>query len=259
MCKLPKVPAGFPEFWDTAYAKHQVHFDASAALQPLVNRIKQYAASETLHKMMRRITLVAANSYGALITLVLNGYGNDAMKIARSIFEADLTVGYLLKHRDELADYMDYHWIQQKELYDYMLKHNPEQARAVDRATVEELLRKRTDVAPRFKKYRGTWCRRSIRQMAEDLDEGMDQLYVTFYRWSSSMHHVSIGGLASQFEDETLDVDLAPSDKWLEDAFVAGFGSILRLVIMSNREFKLGLDNDIDHVYDMYRQAIKPS
>jgi hypothetical protein len=34
----------------------------------------------------------AANSYKALLTLVLNSYGHDAMKIAWSIYEIELNV-----------------------------------------------------------------------------------------------------------------------------------------------------------------------
>ena len=251
-----RVIAGFPEFWDTAYAEHRAYFDASAPLQQLVNRVRQCPASEPLHKVVRRITILSANSYGALVTLVSNGYGNDAMKIARSIFEADLTAGYLLKHPEEFADYMDYYWVQRKQLYDYMLQYSPEQAKAVDPATVEELFRKHAAVALRFKGRSG-WCRKTMRQVAEDLDEGMDQLYRTFYRWSSAMHHVNISGLAFQFEAETLDVDIAPSEKWLDDALVAGFGSILRLLMRCNRELKLGLEKEIDDVFELYHNAIR--
>jgi hypothetical protein len=249
-----KVTGGFPEFWDTVHAKYRVYFDASALLQPLVNRIKQQAPTQPLHKVVRRLTIVAANSYGALITLVLNGYGNDAMKIARSIFEADVTVGYLRRHPEELDDYLDYDCIQQKHLYDYVLKYCPEQTAAIDPPSVEELLERHTKVAPRFK-GRSRWCRKGIRQMAEDLGEGLDQIYLTFYRWASDMHHVSVRGLTLQVEAESLDVDLAPSENWLEQALVAGLGSTLRLAMRSNEELELGLDKDLEDIVKLYRDA----
>ena len=47
----------------------------------------------------------AANSYGALLTLVLNGYGQDAMKIARSIYETELNGFWLKNHPEDLDDF----------------------------------------------------------------------------------------------------------------------------------------------------------
>jgi hypothetical protein len=42
--------------------------------------------------MVAHMAGAAANTYGAPLTLVLNGYGHYAMKLARSLFEVDLTV-----------------------------------------------------------------------------------------------------------------------------------------------------------------------
>jgi hypothetical protein len=36
------------------------------------------------------MVLAAANTVGAILTLVLNGYGQEAMKLALSIYEIDL-------------------------------------------------------------------------------------------------------------------------------------------------------------------------
>lgn len=54
------------------------------------------------------------------MTLVLNGYGMDAMKVARSIYETDLNIFWLKNHPEDLADFLDYNIIHQKQLYDEM-------------------------------------------------------------------------------------------------------------------------------------------
>jgi hypothetical protein len=56
----------------------------------------------------------AANTHGAVLTLVLNGYGHDAMKLARSLFEIELNILRLKAHPKEIDDFLGYHFIQQK-------------------------------------------------------------------------------------------------------------------------------------------------
>jgi hypothetical protein len=58
--------------------------------------------------------------------LALNGYGHDAMRIARGMYEAAVNATYLKLHPDEIDDYVDYHWVIQKKLYDYMQRYDPE-------------------------------------------------------------------------------------------------------------------------------------
>jgi alanine racemase len=48
----------------------------------------------------------ASNTHGALLTLVLNGYGHDAMKVARSLFEIEINIIRLKAHPDEIEDFL---------------------------------------------------------------------------------------------------------------------------------------------------------
>jgi hypothetical protein len=66
--------------------------------------------------MVGQVTAAAANTHGAILTLVLNGYGHDAMKLARSLFEIELNILRLKAHPDEISDFVDYSIIQQKQL-----------------------------------------------------------------------------------------------------------------------------------------------
>ena len=67
-----------------------------------------------------RMVAAAANSYGALLTLVLNGYGQDAMKIARSIYGTELNVLWLKNHPEDIEDFLDYSITQRQQLYEVM-------------------------------------------------------------------------------------------------------------------------------------------
>ena len=82
------IVAGFPEFWPRVHDKFPLFFKAAQELEPIQNRIFQKQVSEPLHKILRHISKTVSNSLGALIVLVLNGYGNDAMRVARTMAAA---------------------------------------------------------------------------------------------------------------------------------------------------------------------------
>ena len=81
-----------------------------------------------LLQTVRRIIYAVTNTQGVLITLVLNGYGHDAMKLARSIYEAELNIVWLMKHPEDIDDFIDYNVIQQKQEYELL---DDEQQRCV--------------------------------------------------------------------------------------------------------------------------------
>jgi hypothetical protein len=228
--------AGFPEFWTPVYRKYKGFFDCAHLLAPIVSDMIKIPVEGKLLLITGRLMAAAANSYGALLTLVLNGYGLDAMKIARSIYETELNMLWLKNHPEDLADFLDYNIIQQKQLYDEMTE---EQQKAVPKERYKEMMTEYNRVLPRFAsgrdkaRPRNEWCKVSIydrakeaeqqwrEQMAADgiRDNGIS-LYKTFYRHASSMHHMDIGGVIASL-DEDMNALMAPSWEHLDDALVA--------------------------------------
>jgi hypothetical protein len=199
----------------------------------------------------------AANSYGALVTLVLNGYGHDAMKIARSIYEVELNVLWLKNHPEEIRDFLDYNVIQQKLYFDAM-DEGLQQAMPKDR--YEEMMREYERILPRFAtgrdktRPRNEWCRASIYERAKEAEaylaerlepEGREggylSLYKTSYRHASSMHHLDVGGIIANM-DSDMNAQMAPSWEHLDDALVFGTGSMLRLASYFDEMVKLSLN-----------------
>jgi hypothetical protein len=60
------------------------------------------------------------NDYGAVLVLVMNGYGVPAMKIVRSMFETECNIHYLKSNPDAVRDYVDFNIIERKKIYDSM-------------------------------------------------------------------------------------------------------------------------------------------
>jgi hypothetical protein len=153
--------------------KHEVTLRASMELVKISNGILYEPVAEPLHKVMRAIARVVVNSNGAVITTATYGYGNDAAKIVRSMFEGAVTIAWLRKKPKLVFDYIDYHKVKLWQQYQTEAAKDPDLARRLGKERIAEM-RKAHDIArPRFlnkkKDLIGSWCRLSIRQRAEDV------------------------------------------------------------------------------------------
>lgn len=251
------IEVGFPDFWPKAQSKFPLFFEAVLEMNAIQNQIFGRPVSEPLHKVMRHISKIVSNSFGALVILVLNGYGNDAMRIARSMFEGAVISGYLKLHPEKVDDYLDWHWVRQKSIYEYMRKYRPEGLQQLDPESVQEMERRFEAVKPRYSDKKGrlrkSWTAKPLRQMAEEVSMG--QLYLTYYSFASSMHHLDFGGLSMQTERQAADVDVAPSEAWLDLASIMGHSAALRCLTNYNEVASLGMDRELEVAGENFKRA----
>jgi hypothetical protein len=137
------------------------------------------------------------------------------------MFEAAVTVAYLRKHPEEFDDYFDFHFIVAMKRYRYMEKHAPQHLKGLTQEAIDSSKRGYTRVSPRFTvngRVRGRWSKRSFSQLCADLD--LEEHYLSFYDLSSNITHANISGMMSQADPEpgVLDVDIAPSEKFVDMA-----------------------------------------
>jgi len=123
-----------------------------------------------------------------------------------------------------------------------------EQQYAVPVERREKMMAEYTQALQRFgvgkgkTRPRNEWCATSFYERAKAAEEGWAEelkangldakppsLYRAFYRPASSIHHGDIGGLIAQV-DSDLNVELAPSWSWLDDALISGIGSFVRML-----------------------------
>ncbi len=207
---------------------------------------KQGASPFETAQIIAHIVKVMSNDYGAVLTLVLNGYGVQAMKIARSMFEAECNVHYLKSNPEAVKDYLDFNVINQKRLFDLM---DTEQQNKIDPALVERMNTEYAVVAPRFVKnkkgeLRDHWCEVSLYKRA--VGAGLEGLYETFYNWASSMHHSDVAALVSSFDIKSQDTAVAPSFEWLDQALIAAHGSLVRSLSYYLEIANIGFEQEID-------------
>src|SRR5581483_4869862 len=99
--------------WQPVYTKYKRFFEFAEHLAPIVNEMIRAPVAGPLFQIVGRMAAAAANTHGALLTLVLNGYGHDAIKLARSLFEIELNIVRLRANPEEIEDFVDYNLIQQ--------------------------------------------------------------------------------------------------------------------------------------------------
>jgi hypothetical protein len=252
---------GFPDFWQHVHDSYAKSFEAAAELTSIGNEAFNVPLAEPLHKVARHIAKTVWNSFGALMVLVLNGYGPDAMKIARGMFEASVTLGYLRIHPDQVDDYIDFHAVIRKRLHDYMKQSSPDQLGRYSQNVIREIETDFARVAPRFRtksgRLRASWAKRSLREMSKEV--GQEQLYLTFYSFASSLHHSDMSGMVAQTlrteAEDVLDVDIAPSDKWLRESLIIGHGAVVGVLREYNEITKAGLDKIVERSTQLFVDA----
>ena len=225
-----QVVTGFPDFWDGVVDRFPEFFAAAKEVAPLSNEIFSVPVTEWIHILTRNLAKSVVNSFGSVLILCMNGYGFDALKISRSMFEAATTVAYLSRHPDQMNDYVDYDWVKKKKFVEDIEKYSPERARAYshEKALV---LRNYNAVVGRFKTKNGVrsrWCKDSLAQMAAEL--GLSPIYFTVYGPGSSAQHVDIRGLMMQFEGSrdplVADIVSAPNIQWVQPALAGAHVSV---------------------------------
>ena len=246
---------GFPAFWNQVHDRYPLAFGAIHRLHSIQADLFAKPLEEPLYYVIRHISKVAFNSLGALTIVVLNGYGHDGMKIARSMFEADVTVQYLAKHPHKLDDYLDFHHITTKKNLDYLDKYAPEVVKALPATRRTEIDQDYNNVLPRFTTKRGirnSWSDKSVALMAAEV--GLAELYPTFYSWASAIHHANISGLSTQTDDSG-DVEVAPSLGWVDLALISGHRAALSLLTTFNNVAALGMDNQLEDARQDFQRA----
>jgi Family of unknown function (DUF5677) len=249
------VVAGFPEMWNPVAQKYKPFFAAVEQLVSLHNRVIRVPVEGQALKVVGSLLHLMTNDYGAVLALVMNGYGVQAMKIVRSMFEAECNIHYLKNNPDAVNDYVDFNIIERKDLYNLM---DDEQKSKLDPADVASMLAEYDAIVPRFTKngkIRRDWCEKTLYQRAEAA--GLKELYVTMYRWTCSMHHADFSSIVFSHDARADDLNMAPSDAWLYQALVNAHGSFLRALHYYIDMINVSFESEMQELVTQYKEACK--
>jgi hypothetical protein len=206
--------------------------------------------------VVREIARSVANSLESVLILVSNGCADDAFRIARTMFESAITIHYLESHPDLVQDYVDFLWVKRKRHHDDLVKYAPSQAERVDPQQLEQMNAEYERVKPRFTdrkgKVRNSWCRVSIRAMAEEIKA--DSMYGGMYGFTSSITHTDMLGLVSASEESDAVLSV-PSLVNLPLALQMGVVSHAMTLSAVNQIGGLKFDDSLDEAFEQFKQA----
>ena len=239
-------------FKEQMIEKHENVLRASMQLVPIANGLLNQEIGEPLHKVLRAITRIVVNSNGAIVETATAGYGNDAAKIVRSMFEGAITIGYLRLKPELLEDYFDYYKIKRWQYYEFMCQEDPEGVKDLTPAKIAEMKAEYEAVLPKFRKKKGyiqSWCKDSVHTRAKAV--GLGKYYPLFYAEASGMHHFDAAGLVAQADAQALDVEVAPSERWVSQSLLLGFVFTFQALFRYNEAIAGGADDALEQVHNV--------
>jgi hypothetical protein len=229
-----QVVIGYPDFVPVMLEEHAKFFEAMQTIPPMMDDVFSLAHSEPLHKVCRHLAKMVANSMNAVLLLGMNGVGNDALKIVRSMFEAAVTVTYLRRHPEEFDDYFDFHFIVAMKRQKYMEKHDPNALSRISPKVIASNIagydRVKSRYLNKWGKVRGYWSKKGFPEICAEV--GLEGHYLTFYDLTSRIIHADISGVLAQGDREpgVLDVEIAPSDLNVDMALSSAHAYLVQAV-----------------------------
>ena len=243
----------FEEFHQRVEATHGAKLEALGGLEAVINKALEKPAVTPLDKALRIITKLAANSCGAVQVLVWQGYGNDALNVARSILEAAVNARYLNGDPDRARDYLDFAVVLAKKQREHLKKHGLSKVDGHINASLDKefrRIRQRFTTRGKKPKLQRSWSKLSLKQRAEKSD--MIDHYDWVYPEASSSAHVDIGAATRTFNFEAMDVEAAPSMGDLEWALITTHFFMLALLETYNETIKAGLNDELTMAFQRY-------
>ena len=205
----------------------------------------------------------AADDFGELVILSGNGRGIGAFKILRGMYERIVTAAFIVKNPPEAGHFLLHSDIQKGKLWRRLVEIMPEIAQ---RYTAEQI----QDLQDRYQKAQANvkseyckkcnqpitqdeWTRVSLDTMAEKADPNLAALYATCSLLPTFHLHATAFGLESRLrKTQTGYSFVETSEKEAWKALMLGHNLILRLLMLQNSYFELGLDSEINERVEMF-------
>jgi hypothetical protein len=200
---------------------------------------------------------VLVDDFGEVITLSGNARGIGALKILRGMYERLVTAAYIAKNPAEARHFIEDDAVKKWKLWQSAIEVWPDLASDFPPGKVDELKAeydrvraKRVDsICNRCgqPKTQEAWTRVDLATMARQVDVNLSVLYRWCYLEPTFHSHATGFGLAARFQSTGSGaVSYAEStEEEARKALLLAHNLILRLLILHNGYFKLGLDEEI--------------
>ena len=126
--ETPQITFGHPEFGATVVQSFprffQVATRANQGILSLTDRA--YPEIQRLQRTLLNLASYVGIGAAEAVTLVGNGLGGGAMKVLRGMLEATINAEYLRLNPTELDNFLDWAWVEQHKLYNFLSENSPD-------------------------------------------------------------------------------------------------------------------------------------
>jgi len=206
----------------------------------------------------------AADDFGELLTLSGNGYGIGALKIVRGMYERIVTAAYIAKHPAEARVFVEddviKKWTLRREFVAVMpelkAQHAEEEIKGLEEQYSAVRAKRKEEVCPKCRqpKTQEAWTRVTVADMAKRADPGLAEIYASCYLEGTFQMHATAYGLGRRLRETEQGgytfKETTPNEARM--AVVLGHNLVLRLLLLENEYFNLGLKEDIKERLKMF-------
>jgi hypothetical protein len=169
-----------------------------------------YEKTDAREKVIINLGIFAITSLSEITTLVGNGLGHGAMKIARSMLEITINAEFLRQFPEHVNDYIDYWFVERYKLLQYVRSFGLDSLALYPKELQDEIDKDFQSVKQRFEivspgkepRLRAGWC--SMDLDARAAKTGFQREYKLIYPMGNKLLHGTIGGM-SMHADKSVD------------------------------------------------------
>ncbi len=254
-----KAVFGIPEEWRLFHERHPEWQEVLARLKTALEYIfiREIPANDQGHHIVFALGRLALEDFMEILLLCGNGYGIGGLKILRGMYERAVSALYLVRHPEQVNDFLDYEHVHQRKMVNHAksaginLGDHEEEIAAVEagyqrvKSRYEEIVCQECGNT----RLQGSWTKRDLKRMADEVDLG--RAYGLMYFWPTLMHHTTLAGLNARYEPSganALTFQGGPQPAAADQALGSAHALLLILLSQFDQIFRLGLRN-IDELH----------
>jgi hypothetical protein len=263
---VTRIVFGHPEFWKAVHGAYPRFFEVHPRLKDSFNSVaaKPRTFRDRDQKIILNLSLLAGVAMEELVTLVGNGLGIGAMKIARNLLELSINAEYLRMNPAAVDDFVDWFWVEQHKWLAYAQQHDPDLLKTFTPEATEHTRQEFARVRPRFEnpntgKLRPGWCAVDLASRA--VETHLELPYRLINPFGSQFLHGTSGAVLNHFDLAKSQEQIAapPSLKWCPQALCGGHHCVAMAIHTLETMFQEEASPSADEIAKDFQYAWDPS
>jgi hypothetical protein len=191
MTSAPPVRFGNPAEWEEFARRNAPFIAVWNDYRPFIDQVfsRAFDTDKSIDRVVFTLGRLTVEDFMEILLVVGNGYGGAGLKLLRSMFERMITMMYLIRHPDEVENFLGFHWVHLRKTVNHLRAVGGDPATYYSAAELEDLeiqyqsVRSRYEVFCECDRSRGlpAWTKRDMATLTRDV--GLEATYLTLNLW----------------------------------------------------------------------------